>query len=382
MHPGLSLVLQRLGETRRARGIDADQLGRDLLLGPGWINAYESALAEPPLSLVIALSSVLEVSIDDLLEGIEFTEPSEIVKRDLRAQQEGDDLVLYFMFGSHESSYRISKATIDEFDQMLLILMEGLVAGEKSRAVANSFLYATRAWPNVNPSDLWYFIIPRAFQDRYNHPASAMDVDQAQSWKRTGGWALERVFLEHYNPKLSKHGLAIVNPPAPEKAAYFNEMGLGEHGIADKADLLLVGLQSEGRGKCFGVAHVKASFAERRTDDVPLSQALMERGFTSPLLTMDCKGTPGVQALNRGELGSAWDGEGDSDPRGQKRLDIERDGKFDNCYSFNLLTEPTSSDIQTVRKIQVCSFNDNGDEDPFVEHMVERWLSFSGPESS
>ena len=57
---------------------------------------------------------------------------------------------------------------------------------------------------------------------------------------------------------------------------------------ADKIDAVLTGDTPHGE-KFFGVVHVKASFAERRTDDVPMSTALASGGYTSPLWTMDCK---------------------------------------------------------------------------------------------
>jgi hypothetical protein len=325
---------------------------------------------------LIAVASILHTSIDELLIDLDFSDPSVLIQRDLRAQQDGPDLVLFFKFGSHETSYKIRNATVAEFDQMLIILMNGLVRGEKAEAVVDAFLYATQTWPHVNPSDLWYFAIPRAFQDPFNHPAASMDVDQAQSWKRTGGWALERVFMNHYNRSITEHGFRIVIPSRLEKVEYFREVGLGEHGIIDKADLLIIRSDPQGPGTCFGVAHVKASFAERRTDDVPLSQALIAEGFTSPLLTMDCKGSPAAVALNRGELGRSWDGAGD-DHRGQKRLDIERDGKFDACFSFNLRTEPTPTNINAVARIFVQSFDVADDADPFLSHIQAGWDRFS-----
>lgn len=54
---------------------------------------------------------------------------------------------------------------------------------------------------------------------------------------------------------------------------------------ADKIDVVLTG--DTANGPVFlGVVHVKASFAERRTDDVPLSETLIKHGYTSPLWTI------------------------------------------------------------------------------------------------
>lgn len=127
-----------------------------------------------------------------------------------------------------------------------------------------------------------------------------------------------------------------------------------------------------GKEICFGVVHVKASFAERRTDDVPMSKALVEAGYISPLWTLDCKSTPSPQPFNRGELGPAL-GKG-KDIRSAKRKDIEDDGYFSACFSYNANTIPTPITQKAKARIFVCDFNNP--DDAFSNFIISGWKRF------
>lgn len=133
--------------------------------------------------------------------------------------------------------------------------------------------------------------------------------------------------------------MELVIASGEERRRILEVLGLGDMVPPDKADLLLVA-SSGGKDVCFGVAHIKASFAERRTDDVPMSQVLLGRGYASPLVTMDCKAAPASRPVNRGELGPVRQ-EGEADARSAKRLDFERDRKFGACFNYNTNTVPT-----------------------------------------
>src|SRR5207248_2167871 len=150
----------------------------------------------------------------------------------------------------------------------------------KTNAVARAFLRAVELWPNANPSDIWWFIVQRAYHDPFNHPARFARLDLGQSWKRTGGWALEEILVRHYGPALEEAGVRLFIATADEKRRYLSQLAVADRLEIDKMDVLLVGdLDAEQR--CFGVVNVKASFAERRTDDVPMSQALVDAGYCS-----------------------------------------------------------------------------------------------------
>lgn len=137
--------------------------------------------------------------------------------------------------------------------------------------------------------------------------------------------------------------------------------------------MLLTG-EIKGKEVFFGVVHVKASFAERRTDDVPMSKALVDGGYVSPLWTLDCKSTPSANPLNKGELGAAK--KNDEDRRSAKRKDIEDDGYFSSCFSYNKNTIPTPINQESKARILVCNFN-GVHQDPFYNFIVESWHHFS-----
>lgn len=226
---------------------------------------------------------------------------------------------------------------------------------------------AAQLWPHANPSDLWWFIIYRAYCDPYNHPAEFARLDFTQSWKRTGGWALEEVLVRHYGPFLKQHGVNLFIADGATKHRLVQTLTLKDRVEADKVDVVLTGETPRGQ-KLFGVVHVKASFAERRTDDVPLSTALTKAGYTSPLWTMDCKSTPGLEPVNRGELG------GIEGRISAKRKDIEDEGYFTGCFSYNKNTLPSASSLPIERRVNVCDFSNP--DDVFSRFIISRWRKF------
>lgn len=195
--------------------------------------------------------------------------------------------------------------------------------------------------------------------DQYNHPAEHSRLDFTQSWKRTGGWALERILERHYGPDLAAHGINLVIADGERKLRLLSGIDVGHRLEADKMDVLLT-VGSGSTEKLIGVVHVKASFAERRTDDVPMSQALVEAGYVSPLWTMDCKSMPSAHPTNRGELGAVFSGQG-TDARSAKRKDIEDDGYFSACFAYNRNTLPTPSAYQARARVVVCDFANPND---------------------
>ena len=243
-------------------------------------------------------------------------------------------------------------------------LSSGIVSKEqeksiKTESVANAFLKAVELWPHANPSDIWWFLVYRAYCDQYNHPSEHSRLDFSQSWKRTGGWALERILERHYGPALAKHGINLVIADSERKKRLIAEIDVHHRIEADKIDVILT-VGNDDNEKLIGVVHVKASFAERRTDDVPMSEALVKAGYISPLWTMDCKSTPAQNPINQGELGEVYTETG-KDNRSAKRKDIEDDGYFSACFSYNKNTIPTPSEYNARARIFVCNFSDPND---------------------
>lgn len=379
-HASARGLMARLKTLREQSGLSAQEVEERLILGPGWVSSFESGETLPSISMVFAILHLLGRSVDDLIQGM--SQPTNHqVDRQVGAEASGRDLLLRFTYASYNAVYELPNASIEEFEQVLKTLRDGLsrladpndTVGEaaKTDAVASAFLRAALLWPHANPSDLWWFLISRAYCDPYNHPARFARMDFAQSWKRTGGWALEEVLVRHYGPFLRTKNIAISMPPSDTKKKLLQTVLAGDRLEADKADVLLAG-RSDGRDVFFGVVHVKASFAERRTDDVPMSRALIAAGYASPLWTMDCKSMPGTHPVNKGELGVAYSGFDDN--RSAKRKDIEDDGYFSACFSYNQRTVPTPPHQKARARVIVCNFLNPDDQ--FTAFLTAEWQRF------
>lgn len=382
--PYLQDLLQRLRRLREEAGLSPSDLEERLILGPGWISRFESGQSTPSLGVLLSILQVLGRNLADLMKGLPARIRDSGFERQICAEQSRSDLVVHFQYADHDANYVLPGATTQQFNHVIKTLRDGLsrlaasdaalTEAIKTDSVAAAFLEAVRVWPHANPSDLWWFVIYRAYCDPFNHPAQFARLDFSQSWKRTGGWALEEVLVRHYGPYLKSKGINLFIAPADVKERLLRTVKVRERLEPDKIDVLLTG-NAEGNQELFGVVHVKASFAERRTDDVPMSRALIKAGYTSPLWTMDCKGTPAAIPVNKGELGAAL--RRGPDERSAKRKDIERDGYFSACFSYNANTEPTLPGRKAKARICVCDFNNP--EDAFTKFVVESWKQRKRP---
>jgi transcriptional regulator with XRE-family HTH domain len=369
-------LLARLRFLRERANISESELEERLILGPGWIRRFESGITVPSIDMLLAILHQINASFGDLLQGLPEVE-SALVDRWVFAEQDGQELVVHFRYADHDAQYRIASATVEQYEEVIKVLRDGLArlsnAGEgqseaiKTDSVARCFLRATARWPHANPSDLWWFVVSRAYGDPYNHPARFARLDFNQSWKRTGGWALEEILVRHYAPFLKLNGVNLFIADGAEKKRIIEEIQLPDRAEADKIDVVLTGDIRDGK-RFFGVVHVKASFAERRTDDVPLSRMLLDAGYTSIFWTMDCKSGPSATPINRGELGAA------TGERSAKRKDIEDQGYFSGCFSYNSRTVPSRTSLPLARRIYVCNFGNPDDE--FSSFILARWREF------
>lgn len=368
----LRLLLGNLRALRERAGLSPEQLEEQLIWGPGWIMRFEEGETIPSTDVLLQILHKTGSTLGDLIEGLPPHPEAIGVERQIFAEQQGNDIVIYFHYADFDASYVLANATVEEFDAVIRTLRNGLrrivleeetlSAAIKSDSVAAAFLKAVSIWPDANPSDIWWFVIYRAYCDPYNHPAQFARLDFPQSWKRTGGWALEEVLLRHYGNFLHRHGIRlIINGETKRKIV--RNLDVGERLEVDKIDIILAG-DGRDRPTFFGVIHVKSSFAERRTDDVPMSTALVQDGYTSPLWTMDCKSMPSDRPTNRGELGEAH-GE-----RSAKRKDIEDEGYFTGCFSYNQNTNPSPNTLPSDRRIYVCHFRNP--EDAFSQFIINR----------
>lgn len=378
-HGYLEALLANLRVIRKRAGLSEAQLEERLILGPGWVRRFEGGETVPTIDMLLAILHETGAGLSELLKGLPEPEAA-TVERAIFAEQIRKDITVYFRYADYDAQYTLPNATLDQFETVLKTLRDGLarLAGTrqdesdeakaiKTDSVARTFLKAMALWPKANPSDVWWFIVYRAYCDPYNHPAQFARLDLTQSWKRTGGWALEEILVRHYGPFLKKNGinLHIVDKPTIRKM--ITALKLADRIEADKIDVVLTGETQRGP-QFFGVVHVKASFAERRTDDVPMSMVLTRAGYTSPLWTMDCKSMPGPNPFNRGELGSA------SGKRSAKRMDIEDEGFFTGCFSYNSHTQQSPASLPAARRIYQCNFADP--DDTFSRFIITRWRAF------
>lgn len=371
----LKQLLRNLRRLRQGANLSREQLEERLILGPGWIKRFEDGKTIPSLDMLLAILHETGSSFNMLMPEQTSKLNLADIERSILAEQHGNDIVVRFPYANFDAAYTLHDASVNEFDTVVETLRNGLakladVPADDDRAiktdsVARAFLAAIKVWPHANPSDLWWFIIYRAYCDPFNHPAEFARLDFTQSWKRTAGWALEEVLIRHYGPFLRRHGIHLFIAEGEEKQALVNNIDVDDRLEADKIDVVLLGGKNR---RFFGVVHVKASFAERRTDDVPMSNALARAGYTSPLWTMDCKSMPAAKPVNRGELGAA------RGRRSAKRKDIEDEGYFTGCFSYNTNTQPSQKHIAPERRIYVCDFRNPDDE--FSLFIRERWKQY------
>lgn len=352
-----------------------DQATAALGLAPGWVRRWENGVTTPPLAILLQLIEVYGSTPGSFFSAI--GDPDEdllALDRQVAVEDDCGVPVLQFPMGNKQASVRLDGAQYDQALHLLADLRHRLSGtGSTTDAVSDVFLEAVRLWPAANPSDIWYFFLSRAYLDRYNHPAND-DKDWAQSWKRTGGWALERIVCRHYNPHLVQYGIELQTPPRARKVELLAATNLTrQKTVLEKADVLAVAKGSSGAEFCFGVIHVKASLAERRTDDVPLSQELLSLGYISPIVLMDCKASPSENPINRGEYGQPGTA---STEASQKRADIEEHRKFGAAFSFNLRTVPTPDGGHYAARIHNIDFTDP--DDAFAQHVIQGLVHRTG----
>lgn len=230
-------------------------------------------------------------------------------------------------------------------------------------AITRAFLYALKKCPKANASDLWHHVVYRLYCEvlpKYR------PQNPSQSWVRASGEALELVLEEWYAPFLLKRRVRIqALISRDKKREALKQMGLGEVVGDSKLDAALYVERKKDDWRIFGGIHVKASLAERVSDDVPASRAMMKKGYFSPLWTLDVKSFPPPHGdlVNRGELGSP-------DAPSEKRKYVEQQGEFDGCFSANLRT--VSSGRKTKSGKRVFTLRLTQQPDRFAREIVKR----------
>jgi len=237
-------------------------------------------------------------------------------------------------------------ADLDAIPARLSNLLSQPAATVKNRdAIADAFAFGIQRCPTINPSDLWHHVIYREYARTIRETRGVND--HKQSWVRASGDAFELFLQNYYNERLTVEGVRLTALfSKPERAAALEEMGISQAVGGSKLDLSV-----RTATKLIGGIHAKVSLAERVTDDVPASAAMMRRGFFSPLVTLDAKSFPPSTNVsdarayqNRGELGTP---EVPSD----KRLYVENHGSFSLCVSYNTRTVPSLEMTSSGKRI-------------------------------
>lgn len=230
-------------------------------------------------------------------------------------------------------------------------------------AIYQALSFAIGNWPQVNPSDLYHHIVYRLYLREYNK------TQADRSWVRAGGEALELFIESHYAPILKPHNIGIrwLVKPA-DKVAALSQMGLTDLVGGSKLDIALYG-KVGAREIIFGGIHLKASLAERVSDDVPCSEAMIKKGYSSYLVTLDAKSFPPPlgDLINRGEFGTLTNAS-------DKRKYIETHGSFSACYSYNLRSVPSGITTISGKKIYTSTFDVKKDQLPV--HIVKAWQAY------
>lgn len=256
---------------------------------------------------------------------------------------------------------RVKKTAYNEASS---ILDNSLKQGEKNRdAIAESFLCLLHTCPNENASDMWHHIVYRQYLKIL---PTYRSQDPSQSWKRASGEALELVLQKWYTPIFEPHQISIVALfSSKRRKSALKTMRIAKEVGSGKLDIGLYANRGKNKHILFGGVHVKGSLAERVSDDVPASRAMMKKGFFSPLWTLDVKSFPPPQGnlINRGELGTKT-------KPSEKRRYIEHHGDFDNCYSANSRTNPSVGITPSGKHIYTLIMSKQPDQ--FAKDVIDR----------
>jgi hypothetical protein len=235
--------------------------------------------------------------------------------------------------------------------------------------ICDAFLELLKLCPTANASDIWHHVVYRLYCKIF---PKHRDQDPKQSWVRASGDALETAIERIYIPVLAPHNIQIqALISRDQKSATLAAMGLeGEVGDA-KLDIALRLNSGDGKWVIFGGVHVKASLAERVSDDIPASTAMMKKGYFSPLWTLDVKSFPPPTGdlVNRGELGTP------NNPS-EKRKYVESHGAFDNCYSANSRDIPSEGETSSGKRIYTLSLAAQPDQ--FAQEVITRAAHWKG----
>lgn len=373
-----SKLLQLLIEKRKIAGISQQQLGEYLELDQSNISRYERLELKLDIELLERWCEAIKQNMEVVLRDAGYLEIEEenyksidiAYPNNCEATKGGVNLCLkwrntiypiFFPFEDYELFLDVYKRVEDLFTS----LNENDCGMSNRDAICWALNYAINMMPGANPSDIYHHLIYRMYVKVYRR------TDPKQSWVRAGGEAVELFFKSRYYHELLASGIRIeLAFQEKEKNKFLKDMNLADV-IAggSKLDVCLYGILPSGKLIPFAGVHVKASLAERVSDDKPCSERMMQAGFKSYLFTFDAKSFPPPKGNleNIGELGTTLN------PT-DKRSYIEQHGSFDGCFSYNTRTEPSPpGGTYSGKKIYTSKFDKN---DEFIEVVKTDWISY------
>ena len=377
--PRYRKLVQKLVEIRNELGMTQEQLAERMGL------KYQSTVSkvenyEKLLDIIELIDWVgaLKYDLDLLLKQLELVSSTSTqdINETITAPQKGAEYVIksisdqeYFegteiTLTNNIDEKRImlngiTPAQLNTAVDLIVPLFRGLNVKKPSlmnrEAIARALELAFDNMPHLNPSDIYHHLVYRLYLREYTNS------NNKQSWVRAGGEGLELFLENHYNNILGPVGIKVkwLNT-AVKKDTALRELGI--KGLVGDSKLDMALYTSDGDQEIiFGGMHVKASLAERVTDDVPCSEAMMKKGYSSILFTFDAKSYPEKDLVNRGEFGSV-------EVPSNKRKYVEELGQFSACFSYNSRTVPSPDSTLSGRRIFVSKF---GPEDSLPKYIIE-----------
>ena len=155
----LKALLNNLRRIRERAALSPSALEERLILGPGWINRFETGETVPSIDMVLALLHETGGELEQLLEGLPDPEASE-VERCIFAEEAGDNIIINFRYANFDAQYKLANSTLDDFEAVIKTLRDGLARlanfdqsqseAIKTDSVARTFLIAVNRWPHVS----------------------------------------------------------------------------------------------------------------------------------------------------------------------------------------------------------------------------------------
>jgi len=380
--PRYTSLIEELVRIRKSQSVSQEELAERLKEPQSFVSKVETRERRIDLIELVDWCNALGCNLASVLGATGLIPPNYSVEETDRsnhsvavpiagsAKQQGADVTISLGIGAQKYSITLGNTKLSEYQAVDSILSKEIRSlntdGRKNREViADCLLQAISKMPSCNPSDVYHHVVYRTFLREYTKS------DPNQSWVRAGGEAVELFVEKLYKERLSKLGIVIKALIGKDnKQAAIDEMGLSGEVSSSKLDIALWGTTADGKKAIFGGIHIKASLAERVSDDIPCSKAMMAKGYLSILFTFDAKSFPPPHGdlVNRGEFGSV------ATPS-DKRIYIESHGAFDVAMTYNTRIEESPAKTKSGKRVIISNMKPSEDKMPLF--ILNCWKAFA-----